>query len=494
MLRPVTVQSGQEELNGVETNRDNQLCRIYPIRTEPGKKDQLRPALRAPGKDSPPGCQPTLSKTQCVENAITGQQELAWLVDLRDAQEATMTLYIGIDWSEKKHDVVICNSKGAILASVVIAHSQEGFWQLEQLRQRLGVEVDECVIGLETAHNILIDFLWGQGYTQIYVLPPRTVKSLRGRFKSSGAYDDAQDAGLIAEMLRVERDRFRPWHPGSALLQAIRTRVSFLQFLTKQEVRFANRLRAILLRYYPAALEVFSGLGAQITLELIRTYPTPEAAERMSFQEFKDFARAHRYPQPQRLAGCFARLQKPRPQADEAIVQAYCAEATLLAGLLLEVIHTQKRVKNELNRLVVQHPDYPIFQSLPAAGTILEPALLSKFGEDRQRFPTPNSIQVFAGTCPVTKKSGKRKRVAFRRACDRDFQQIAQQWAKASLRQSVWANSYYQQVLPHSHSASHALRCLANRWLAIAWRVWQDKTTYNETYHLQQHAKRAKPR
>jgi transposase len=259
-------------------------------------------------------------------------------------------------------------------------------------------------------------------------------------------------------------------------------------------MRFSNRLRAILLRYYPAALEVFSGLGAQITLELIRTYPTPEAAAGMCFQEFKDFAKGHRYPQPKRLAGCFAKLQKPRPQADEAIVQAYCAEATLLAGLLLKVIRTQRRVKNELKHLVVQHPDYPIFQSLPAAGTFLEPALLSKFGEDRQRFPTPNSVQVFAGTCPVTRKSGKRKIVTFRRACDRDFQQIAQQWAKASLCESVWANNYYQQAQKHSHSASHALRCLANRWLAIAWRVWQDKTTYNETYHLQQHAKCAKPR
>jgi transposase len=151
-------------------------------------------------------------------NAVTGQKELAWFTDLRDAQAATMTLYIGIDWSGKKHDVVICNSKGAILASMVIAHSQEGFWQLEQLRRRLGVEVYECVIGLETAPNILIDFLWGQGYMHIYVLLPSTVKSMRGRFKSSGAHDDTQDAELIAEVLRVERDRFRPWHPGSGFL------------------------------------------------------------------------------------------------------------------------------------------------------------------------------------------------------------------------------------------------------------------------------------
>ena len=405
-----------------------------------------------------------------------------------------MTLYIGIDWSEKKHDVVTRNASGAILVSMVIAHSQEGFLQLEQMRRRLGVEPQECRIGLETAHTLLIDFLWGQGYSQIYVLPPSTVKSLRGRFKASGAHDDPQDAALIAEVLRVESDHFRPWQPGSPLLQAIRTRVNFLQYLTKLDVQLSNRLRAVLLRYYPAALEVFSGLGAQITLELIRTYPTPQAAAQVTWSEFQGFARAHHYSRPKRLAACFARLQQARPHACEAIVQAYQAEAVMLAGLLLEVIHTQKRVEKELHHLAAQHPDYFIFQSLPAAGARLEPALLSKFGEDRQRFPTANSLQVQAGTCPVTYKSGKRKVISFRRACDREFQHIAQQWAKASLRESVWANTYFMQVLRHSHSTSHALRCLANRWLAIAWRVWQDKKPYNETYHLQQYARRAIPK
>jgi transposase len=405
-----------------------------------------------------------------------------------------MKLYIGIDWSERKHDIVILNPAGAILANMVIAHSVDGFREFDQVRRKLGARPEECMLGLETAHNLLIDFLWGQGYSQIYVLPPSSVNRARGQFKVSGAHDDQQDAALIAEMLRVQSQHFRPWHPGGALLQAIRARVNFLQYLTRQRVQLSNRLRSVLLRYYPTSLEVFSGLSAQITLELVLAYPSPSAAFQLSWSEFQSFAKAHHYPQPKRLPACFARLQAPHPQASVSVVQAYQMEAMTLARLLLEVIHAKNDVCRSLQDLYVQHPDYTLFHSLPAAGEILEPALLSKFGEDRRRFPTANSLQVLAGTCPVTKKSGKLKTVSFRRACDREFQQIAQQWAKATLRESVWANAYFMEVLKHSRSASHALRCLANRWLAVAWRVWQDQIPYNETYHLQQHALRAKPK
>ena len=42
-----------------------------------------------------------------------------------------MAVYIGIDWSEKKHDVVCINEKGALITQFQIAHSADGFVQLD---------------------------------------------------------------------------------------------------------------------------------------------------------------------------------------------------------------------------------------------------------------------------------------------------------------------------------------------------------------------------
>ena len=34
---------------------------------------------------------------------------------------------------------------------------------------------------------------------------------------------------------------------------------------------------------------------------------------------------------------------------------------------------------------------------------------------------------------------------------------------------------------------------LANHWLEIAWRLWQDRVPYDEERHLRQHALRVRP-
>jgi len=83
-----------------------------------------------------------------------------------------MEVYTGIDWSESKHAVAFMNEAGAILAQITIPHTPDGFQRLDATRQKLDVAADECLVGLETSHNLLIDFLWARGYTQVYVIPP----------------------------------------------------------------------------------------------------------------------------------------------------------------------------------------------------------------------------------------------------------------------------------------------------------------------------------
>jgi len=84
-----------------------------------------------------------------------------------------MSVYMGIDWSAKKHDIVILNEAGAIIARDTISHQAAGFAQLDKTRKSLSVPATDCLVGMETAHNILIDYLWGQGYGQVYVIPVR---------------------------------------------------------------------------------------------------------------------------------------------------------------------------------------------------------------------------------------------------------------------------------------------------------------------------------
>jgi transposase len=404
-----------------------------------------------------------------------------------------MQVYLGIDWSESKHDAVFHNEKGAQVYYLTVAHNLEGFHQLDRARQRLGVSAAECVVGMETVHSLLIDFLWEQGYEQIYILPPNQVKSSRGRRRQSGAKDDRQDADLIAEIVRTDRPRLHPWQPGSPLLQQMRASLGTIRFLTQENVRLSNRLRSVLLRYYPAALHVFSSLDTQINLKFIQAYPTPQAAARLSLADFQHFARQQHYSL-KRTVACYARLQQPYAPTPMTTSQAYQAEAILLAELLLKVVQAKAEQLRGLEKLFQQHPDRAIFDSLPAAGALLAPGLLVKFGEDRQRFPRPELVQALAGTSPVTIQSGKSKWVNFRRACDKEFRYLVDTWARQTVNVSLWATSYYQQVRPSCQSEHDAYRRLGNRWLEIVWRMWQDHTLYDEDYKLRQQALRRLPK
>ncbi len=404
-----------------------------------------------------------------------------------------MKVYIGIDWSSQKHDIAYLNEEGGMIAYQTIPHTPLGFEAFEDQRRQLGVTVDDCLVGIETEHNLFLDYLSSHQYRQIYVIPPTTIKDSRGRFGASRANTDRSDARLIADMLRTDRPRLHLWRADSLLTQQIAARVSLEQFLTRTLILTSNRLRNVLWRYFPNAATVFTRLDLPISLEFICAYSTPEVAAQLTFEQFKAFAKAHHYSVPSKLPACYARLQRPQPEASPETRLAFQGEAVRLARLCLHFVQDRAATLREIQGLFSQHPDAPIFSSLPGVGRVLAPALLAKFGDDRGRYPTPQVLQATAGTCPITRASGKHKYVLFRRACDHEFRWIVQQWAKCSIADSVWANTYFESVLPHCDSLSHAYRRLANRWLEIAWRLWQDRVPYDEERHLRQHAIRVKP-
>lgn len=169
-----------------------------------------------------------------------------------------MRVYLGIDWSQDSHAACFVNENGQVISQLTLKHSVEGLDKLDRARAELGVWPGECWVGLETAHTLVIDFLWARQYEQVFVIPPSATKSARKRYSQSGAHNDPSDAFVIADMVRTDQQRLIPWRPGNPLIQQMRAKVSLLAYLTHQLTRGSNRLTAVLVRYYPAALTVFS--------------------------------------------------------------------------------------------------------------------------------------------------------------------------------------------------------------------------------------------
>lgn len=277
------------------------------------------------------------------------------------------------------------------------------------------------------------------------------------------------------------------------MLQTLRREVSLAYFLTQQSTRQANRLEAILLRYYPLARQLFSW-PSLIACHFVLTYPTPQASQALTYAAFCQFLKSHGHTQRRKWVTLYDRLHADWPTASTAVVAACQGEAKALAQMLLITLTTQKAILAQLDAHFQAHEDAAIFASLPGAGVLLAPALLVKFGEDRKRFPSPATVQMLAGTAPVTRSSGKSKHIAFRRACDKAFRYFIQQFARSSLLQSAWANAYFQDASGRKLAHNHALRCLANRWLSVIWKLWSERKPYDEAFHVQQRMLRRQAR
>jgi transposase len=403
-----------------------------------------------------------------------------------------MKSYIGIDWSEKHHNVCILNKAGASLNRFQVAHTLAGFQRLEQQLAQVNEVAADCLVGIETHHNTLVDFLGSRGYT-LYILPPKQVKSNRGRHRASRAKDDDRDALLLADILRTDQGRLIPWQADGDLVQQMRSLLSWIDDLTVSIKRHRNRLRANLLSYYPQPLAAFEGMMSQFSLKVVAAYPSPAHLRTLTYRQFVAFSRDQGYYQVRYLPGYYAQLRETMPAAPEAIWPALEKQTVYLARQTLTLMVQKEATIKQTGRLFEQHPDAPIFASLPGARDLLRPKLLVMFGDHRSRYPQPNILPAIAGTCPVTIQSGRSRAVRFRKACNRGYRQTAQQFAKSSIRKSVWAAGYYNRALSRGMSDSHAYRCLANRWLHVIWTLWQKRVPYDDAYHMSQVARHRQP-
>jgi transposase len=253
----------------------------------------------------------------------------------------------------------------------------------------------------------------------------------------------------------------------------------------QEQRRLGNRLIYLLKLYYPAALNAFCQPYRLIALSFLERYPTPQAAQQASVDDLRQFLRPEKYHGKKLDLKVFELYD---------LLQATAAKATVQDGL---VVYTQMlipllrhiyRSRRDLEKQIVSHfrghPDAAWWLSIPGAQGLTAARLLAWIGDDRTRFPTPNSLQATAGTVPVTRRSGKSKSVEFRTACSHKIRKAVDDLARQSVKKSAWAQAYYDSQIQRGHGSARAFRALANRWLSIIWKLWQTEQVYDEQVHL----------
>jgi transposase len=116
---------------------------------------------------------------------------------------------------------------------------------------------------------------------------------------------------------------------------------------------------------------------------------------------------------------------------DEAALEAGAMTARGLVAVLATLRDDIAKLDQRIAQLVADHPEAPLFDSLPGAGKALVPRLIVAFGTRRERYESAYQMQCYSGIAPVRVASGKTQTIHFRRACPKFLRQTFHEYALA---------------------------------------------------------------
>ncbi len=198
--------------------------------------------------------------------------------------------WVGIDWGEQKHTIAICDDQRSIVSSFKTETTLEG---LNMLVTRLHEFVSVVGVAIETPRDPVVVRLLEEGYT-VYPINPKLSHNWRKCTSVAGVKSDEYDAGMLALELSRRHESLTAIRPKEASAQEFLGLCDALRFLIDQRTSHLQRLRAVLRRYYPAALNFWEDITAPSAWAFIKQFSTPSVLAKTRKDTLIKFLRAHR--------------------------------------------------------------------------------------------------------------------------------------------------------------------------------------------------------
>jgi transposase len=390
--------------------------------------------------------------------------------------------YVGIDWAAETHAVCVMDTAGKVVARFTVAHSAAGLGKLMHRLAGLGDPAD-MPVAIERPSGALVDALLEAGHPVVPV-SPNAIKAWREGEVLSGAKSDDGDAEVICEYLRLRQHRLRVATPYCDDTRALRTVVRTRDDVVDLRVTAVNQLGALLDAHWPGGKAIFADLESRIALEFLTRYPTAAAAAHLDEAGIAAFCREMGYSGKRPASVLLARLRSaPARTCGSALTTAVRDAVLALVSIIRALTGATRDLDRSVTARLGEHPDGPIFTSLPRSGQINAAQMLAEWGDCRQVYDGPDSVAALAGVTPVTNQSGKHRGVHFRWACNKRFRTAITTFADNSRHASPWAAHIYAQARASGKDHPHAIRILARAWIRVIWPCWINGIPYDPDKH-----------
>ena len=407
--------------------------------------------------------------------------------------EETIAAYIGLDWADREHEVTMLVVETGVVETRKIKQESEALadW-VQGLRERFSGR--KVAIAIEQRKGALIYALMCYDFLILYPVNPKTLARFREAFNTSGAKSDPADSELLLDLIRLHRDKLRPWVPEDADTRLLQMLVEERRALVDEVTRLTNRLKSTLKQYFPQALEWAGELDSKQGLDFLTRWPTLESIRKAGALAVEKFYRRHSVRNQDKIEQRLKAIKEARAlTTDRAVLAASRLKALAIVRQLRVLGKSITEMEAEIEELFEQHRDHEVFSSFPCAKKVLGPRLLAAFGGDRSRYEYALDLQSFSGIGPVTRSSGKSKTIHKRRACPKFLRQTFHEYAAQSIKKAGWARVYYQGQRDKGVKHHAAVRALAYKWIRIMFRCWKDQEPYDEAKYITSLKRRNSP-
>jgi transposase len=357
----------------------------------------------------------------------------------------------------------------------------EFFLKLHQQhpQARLGV----CI---EQSRGPVIYALMKYAFVTIYPVNPRSLADFRRAFTVSGAKSDPRDGDLLCELGAKHHTRLHPLQPEEPCTRQLRLLVEARRNFVDDRTALGLQLVAALKCYYPLFLDLFpDDPTTPMAFEFVRRWPNLQKLKAAKPAVLRAFFYKHNSRSEEKIKQRLEAVTRAAAlTADPAIIQPFELKVLCLARQLAAADQSIEQFDSAIEVAFRDHSQAALFRELPGAGKVLAPRLAALFGTQRENWTSAGQFQCWTGVAPVTKQSGAKSVVLFRRARPFFLHQSIVEFAKSSLLYCPWARLLYEHQKAQGKSVFAAIRTVAFKWLRILFRCWKNNVAYDENQYL----------
>lgn len=388
-------------------------------------------------------------------------------------------LWAGIDAGKREHHCIVIDETGKKLLSERVDNDESTLLGLiATVVDLAGGDPVTWATDLNAGGAaLLISLLADNGQDLLYI-PGRIIHHASATYRGDGK-TDAKDAAIIADQARMRRD-LQPVRHGDQTSTDLQLLTSFRTDVMCDRVRTINRLRAVMLEYFPALERAFDYSKNKAALVMLSTYQTPDALRRIGRTRLQAWLKAR---------GC----RNSAGVAGKALNAADAQHTTLatqtmggvlvarLAAQLQAIDATLAELDRQIKDLFQQHADAEVIVSMPGFGPLLGATFLAATGGTMDAFDSADRLATVAGLAPAPRDSGRISGNLHRpRRFNRRLLRTCYLAALSSLKNSAASRTFYDRKRREGKSHKQALLALARRRINVLWAMLRDHTPYQE--------------